>query len=69
MEKKISWMVACVSEFARSHAVSVKTAFQFLFRYGGIQFLEEYYEAEHLLSFEDTMEDLIRVCENSGGVL
>jgi hypothetical protein len=69
LEGKIGWVVACVNEFARHNALSVKAAFLFLFNHGGIAFLEEHYEAEHLLSLDDTVEDLLRVCEATGGAL
>ena len=68
MENKIGWVVACINEFARRNALPVKTAFQFLFLHGGITFLDEHYEAEHLLSFDDAVDDLLRICEAKGGM-
>jgi len=65
----IIWAVACVNEFARSHGLSPKAAFQYLFTYGGIDFLTEHYEAEHTLSLDDTIEDLGFVCRSKGGHL
>ena len=69
MENKIHWVVACVSEFARRFNISVKAAFQYLYLHGGIAFLDEHYEAEHLLSFDDTVDDLVLICKARGGVL
>ena len=69
MENKIGWTVACVNEFARRFDISVTTAFQYLYLHGGIAFLDEHYEAEHLLSFDDAVDDLALVCESQGGVL
>ena len=69
MENKIGWTVACVSEFARRFDISVKSAFQYLYLHGGIAFLDEHYEAEHLLSFDDAVDDLVLVCEAGGGAL
>ena len=37
----INWMVVCVNEFARQFSLDVKTAFEYLYTYGGIDFLEE----------------------------
>ena len=68
-ENKIGWTVVCVNEFARRNDLPVKTAFQYLYLNGGIAFLDEHYEAEHLLSFDDAVDDLIRICEAKGGVL
>jgi len=69
MENKIAWTVACVSEFARRFDISVKSAFQYLYLHGGIAFLDEHYEAEHLLSFDDAVDDLVLVCETKGEAL
>ena len=69
MENKILWTVACVNEFARRFDISAKSAFRYLYLHGGIAFLEEHYEAEHLLSFDDAVDDLIIICESKGGTL
>ena len=66
---KVNWMVVCVGEFARNKAVDVKTAFKYLYDFGGIAFLKEHYEAEHTLSFDDAVEDLTVVCQRNGGAL
>ena len=67
MEGKIGWIIACVYEFARRFNLSVKSAFQYLYHNGGITFLDEHYEAEHLLSFDDAINDLVLICEAKGG--
>ena len=66
---KINWIVVCVNEFARKKKIPVKSAFLFLYKFKGITFLKENYEAEHTLSFDDTVEDLDIICSESGGVL
>ena len=69
MESKIAWAVACVNEFAKHFNISVKAAFQYLYNHEGIAFLDEHYEAEHLLSFDDTVDDLVLICQSNGGSL
>jgi len=66
-KNQISWTVACVNEYAKYKAIDIITAFQYLFKHGGIEFLKEHYEAEHLLSLDDTVEDLDYLCRNNGG--
>lgn len=66
-KKKINWAVVCVNEFAKNKELNTKTAFQYLYAFGGIQFIKDYYEAEHLLSFDDAIEDLTVVCQRNGG--
>ena len=65
----INWIVVCVNEFARQFSLDVKTAFKYLYRYGGIDFLHEHYEAERTLSFDEAVEDLQIICQNNGGEL
>lgn len=63
----IGYVVAAISEFAKTHHISVREANNYLIRFKGIDFLTEHYDAEHLLSFEDSVQDLTQVCLNNGG--
>ena len=65
----IKWAVACVNEFARNRELTPKTAFKYLLEFGGIDFIKEHYEVEHLLSINDAIDDLCIVCRNNGGNL
>ena len=65
----INWAVVCVNEFARNRELTAKAAFQYLLAFGGIGFIMEHYEAEHLLSIDDAVDDLGIVCRNNGGSL
>ena len=49
--------------------MSLLEAYNYLDRYGGIAFLDECYAAEHLLSIEEALHDLIVICKNNGGGL
>ena len=68
-KRKIGFTVACVNEFANKHDLSIKEAFQYLFRYKGIAFIKENYDIEHALDFETILEDLGILCKNNGGTL
>lgn len=63
----IAYVVAAISEFAKTHHISVREANNYLIRFKGLDFLTEYYDAEHLFSFEDSVQDLTQVCLNNGG--
>ena len=65
----INWVVVCINEFARNWKLTPKAAFQYLQANGGIGFLTEHYDAEHLLSIDDTVDDLSIICRNNGGNL
>ena len=66
-KRVIGYVVAVISEFARAYNMTIREASNYLNRYRGIDFLTDHYEAEHLLSIEDSVEDLARVCYNNGG--
>ena len=68
-QKMIAYIVACVGEFARNSKLTVKEAFRYLYTYGGIDFLMEFYDTEHLLSLQDAVEDLKIIAQKSGGEL
>ncbi len=63
----ITYVVAAISEFAKTHHISVREANNYLIRFKGLDFLTEHYDAEHLFSFEDSVQDLTQVCLNNGG--
>lgn len=63
----IAYIVTTISEFAKNHHLSVREASNYLIRFKGIDFLTEHYDAEHLLSFDDSVQDLTQVCLNNGG--
>ncbi len=67
--KVAGFVVACVSEFARAYNLTIREASNYLKRYKGLEFLTLHYEAQHLLSIEDSVQDLARVCHNNGGGL
>lgn len=67
--KRISYTVACVAEFAKSHGLTLKDAFQFLYQYKAIEFLKEFYDIEHTLSLDTAIDDMLLICKQNGGVL
>lgn len=68
-KKMIAYIVAAISEFAKNHHISIREANNYLIRFKGIDFLMEHYEVEHLLSFDDSVQDLTQVCLNNGGAI
>lgn len=68
-KQRIDYTVACVNEFARTHNLGAREAFQYLFRFKGIEFIKENYEIEHTLSFETVLEDLLVLCKRNGGTI
>ena len=66
---KIPYINACIRAFAKRFGLSVKNAFLYLYRFKGVNFLDEFYEAEHLQSIDDAVDDLIIICQKNGGQL
>ena len=66
-KRVISYVIAVISEFAKAYNMTIREASNYLSRYKGLEFLTEHYEAEHLLSLDDSVQDLARVCYNNGG--
>ncbi|MCD8324780.1 MAG: DUF3791 domain-containing protein [Clostridiales bacterium] len=67
--KEINYAVACINEFGRQKNLSTKESYLYLVNFKGIEFLKDFYDVEHLLSFEDVVEDLARICRNNGGAI
>ncbi len=68
MDKKvIQYTVACVSEFAASKNLTERQAFDYLCNHGAMDFLVEFYDVEHTLSFDDAVNDLTLVSQKNGG--
>ena len=68
-KKLIEYVVANISEFAKIYDLTIREASNYLNLHKGLSFLEQHYDAEHLLSIDDSVEDLARVCYNNGGGL
>ncbi len=66
---KIRYINLCIVEFANKHGMTPNIAFNYLNTYKGLQFLNECYEAEHLLSLEDALSDLTVYCQRHGGTI
>ena len=66
---RMSYFVACVTEFADAFGLDYQKSFDYLDKHCGMDFLMKCYEAEHTVSFADAVNDLQRVCRRHGGCL
>jgi len=66
---RIHYYVLCIGAFARQKNIPPAEAFNYLYSYRGIDFLVECYDAEHMLSLDNVVEDLTILCKNNGGTL
>lgn len=67
IQNRIEYTVMCISEFSQKHSMHPQKAYLYLKQHGGIAFLKDCYEAEHLLSIEDAIDDLTFICHRNGG--
>lgn len=63
----LDYIVICISEFASRYEMQVRDAYIYLSRNKGIEFLKEFYDVEHTLSFDDVLNDLVTICRKNGG--
>ena len=59
----------CIVEFGKKFGMTAQLSYQHLKRYYGLVFLDKCYEAEHLLSLEETLRDLKVYCKRHGGTI
>lgn len=64
---RIEFTVLCISDFSALHKLSQKSAYLYLKKFGGISYLKDCYDAAHLQSIEDTIQDLTYLCKRNGG--
>ena len=67
LRNRIDYTVICISEFSQRHAIPLREAYIYLKQYGGMAFLKDCYDAEHLLYVEDAIDDLTTLCRRNGG--
>lgn len=66
---KLNYLIALISEFAKAHHLSTQQAYDYLQRYKGVDFADEFYDVEHTQSFDNAVEDLTIYCKRMGGQL
>lgn len=65
----LDYIVVCISEFAKRYKIRMSEAYSYMEKHKGLEFLREFYDVEHTLSFEDVMDDVSAICRKNGGTL
>ena len=65
----LNYIVVCISEFAVRYEMHTREAYIYLNTYKGLEFLKEFYDVEHTLSFDDVIDDLTAICLKNGGAV
>lgn len=69
IKDKVEYMVAFISEFAKSHSLTPGQAYRYLERYKVIDFIDKHYGIAHTQRFEDVVEDITAYCRRFGGAI
>jgi hypothetical protein len=65
----VDYIAFIINEFSLKNSLSTRQSFNYLYRYGGIEFLDRHYEVEHCENPILTLDTLHRICKRSGGEL
>ena len=65
----LEYVNCCVGAFANRFQLPLPSAYAYLRRFKGVDFLIDCYPAEHTLSIEDAVEDITQLCRKNGGRL
>ena len=66
---EIPFFTACIRAFGQRFNLSLQSAFHYLREHKGLAFLIEFYDVEHLQSMDETIDDLLIICQKNGGTL
>ena len=66
---KVEYIIAFISDFAKTHSLSTIQAYRYLERFKGLEFIDKFYGVLHTFSFEDAIDDLTAYCHRKGGAL
>jgi hypothetical protein len=66
---EIPFLTAAVQAFGQRFAMPRQAAFNYLHKHKGLSFLIEFYDVEHLQSMDETIDDLLIICQQNGGLL
>ena len=68
-KKESYYFLLILNMIAKKHNIFIYEAYEFLSRYKGIEFLQEFYDVEHTLNTDDVIDDVLAVCSKNGGSL
>ena len=66
---EIPFLTACIHAFGERFSMTRQAAFRYLHEHKGLAFLIEFYDVEHLQSMDETIDDLLIICQKNGGTL
>jgi hypothetical protein len=68
-KKECDYFIMILNNIAKKYDLKIFEVYNYLSKYEGIRFLQEFYDVEHTLNTEDVIDDLIDICNKNGGTL
>ena len=66
---EIPFLTAAIQAFGARFSMTRQAAFRYLYEHKGLAFLIEFYDVEHLQSMDETIDDLLIICQKNGGAI
>lgn len=66
---EIPFLTTVIQAFGQRFAMTRQAAFHYLHEHKGLAFLIEFYDVEHLQSIDETIDDLLIICQQNGRTL
>ena len=67
IEHVVEYLVAFSALMAEGFGISMRSAYEYLDQFGGLDYLRDGYAVEHLFSLEDAVDHALEVCARNGG--
>jgi len=64
---KVSFIAYIIPAFADAYKMDVRTAYLYLKKYGGLDFLQEHWWALHTYNVLHALDDIYTICYQNGG--
>lgn len=67
--KSALFLMSVVYHYSKINGISLGSAYRYLKTFKGLEYLNNYFEIERTLSYEEIAKNLSTVCANNGGAL
>jgi len=68
-KKESYYFLLILNLIAKKYNIFIYEAYEYLNKYKGIEFLQEFYDVEHTLNTDDVLDDVLAICNKNGGSL
>lgn len=69
MMNRIQYTVMIIRDFGDVHQLTPRQAHNYLRRHKAMDYMQEFYDVEHTLSPEDTVDTIGVICRKNGGLI